>query len=693
MNSIINLRKSKYIGLVLFFILSIFLTFSCTDDNSCKDGFHKVGNSCTADCTLDYCAIISQNCSEVTKECEPWCKEDTDCENNQFCDRVYQVCVPTLNNELKSCVKQSLNQEESDKLTLTQLNNIHTLECVDMGITNIDGISSMKNLSTISLWENKIEDISELSKLTKLTKLQLGFNNISDITPLKELKELKVLSLEQNQISDITTIDNFSNLKWLNLDGNLIDSADNLKLLTNLKWLSIEHNNISSLDFVESLESNGCEVYDGSDTLNKKSQFNIKDLFISDKINRIKKLSFDIDNHKLTLYIKRGTEKSHIRLETGGSLYKEKDLVIYKTKRKSSIIGTIEDDNIKLCKGKYSNICKFMISEKSVGNLLNNSNSLYTAYIEIFRNKTKSVDEAIYFDKMNRFVLAAPNQADAGSCLFMANTGAVEIVTNQHTDKEIKNDGETDFSERYLMNASNFSQDIEYTMTDLSYTFNSFNGGLLNKDYPFTVGYVIEDDNGNKSRGEKGEEGASLSAAYNWFNDMPSDWKNLVTETPKIERTILFIDPDLNKNSIWNLGIVNSDVIERIKYELRTKNAPVVVIYNHYLYWHTDIIVGYDDNFELSEECPMVKDSIEYFKEKDRDSYAQKIQKHMAKEGGCSKTGVFYVRDSIYDGGEEEATYYYGGDEHYDKYSKRIILHSYDWVKYLGNHVYSIHRK
>ena len=56
--------------------------------------------------------------------------------------------------------------------------------------------------------------------------------------------------------------------------------------------------------------------------------------------------------------------------------------------------------------------------------------------------------------------------------------------------------------------------------------------------------------------------------------------------------------------------------------------------------------------------------------------------------------GIFYVRDSIYDGGTEEKTYVYSTSPSYsDKYSKRIIKRSYDWVKYLGNHAYTIHRR
>ena len=47
-----------------------------------------------------------------------------------------------------------------------------------------------------------------------------------------------------------------------------------------------------------------------------------------------------------------------------------------------------------------------------------------------------------------------------------------------------------------------------------------------------------------------------------------------------------------------------------------------------------------------------------------------------------------------FDGGAEEETYVYSTSLSYsDKYSRRIIKRSYDWVKYLANHAYTVHRR
>jgi hypothetical protein len=296
------------------------------------------------------------------------------------------------------------------------------------------------------------------------------------------------------------------------------------------------------------------------------------------------------------------------------------------------------------------------------------------------------------------YVLASPNQMDTGSCLFMANTGAMEILMNQHTPMDqVAYGGATDLSERYLMAAYNHVKTtvLPYFLTDLVFVFETLGGSLLNADHPFCAGYVKENSTGSLSIAKPTDEGAYLSLYYNWFDRMPSDWKSMLVPTPAADRTAIFVDPKRDKNSQWRVALFDDDAVERIKYELRTKNAPVIVIYNHYLYWHANIVVGYDDTVS-SHGCPMVEDMVEYFKEKGAGSYASAVEAHMAKHGGCSQHGVFYVRDSIYDGGADEPMYDYSTPEvsvQPYKYSRRITKLSYNWAKYLGNHAYSVHRR
>ena len=185
---------------------------------------------------------------------------------------------------------------------------------------------------------------------------------------------------------------------------------------------------------------------------------------------------------------------------------------------------------------------------------------------------------------------------------------------------------------------------------------------------------------------------AYFSAYYSWLDLRPEGWEEMMVETPRAARTVILVDPDRDQNSYWAVALGDDEVVEQIKYELRTKRAPVMVVYNHYLYWHADIIVGYDDTRETN-GCPMVEASLDYFDQQGATSYVNQIESHIDELGGCTNQGIFYVRDSIYDGTDDEPMYEYSEEHGYmQPYSRRIIERSYNWVKFLGNHAYSIHR-
>ncbi|MBI4704149.1 MAG: hypothetical protein HY744_23825, partial [Deltaproteobacteria bacterium] len=294
------------------------------------------------------------------------------------------------------------------------------------------------------------------------------------------------------------------------------------------------------------------------------------------------------------------------------------------------------------------------------------------------------------------YALASPNQFDAGSCLFMASTGAMELLMNQLLPGgSFQLGGDTDLSERYLMNASEHAspKQLRYVLTDTIYTYNVFSGSLLDRDYPFAIGYVKETASGDIVKAKESDPDAYASCAYSWFDELPEGWEGKVTPTPPVERTSIFVDPKRDDQSYWRVALMDWSVVDKIKYELRTKQAPIVVVYNHFLYWHAVMIVGYDDTVD-AKGCGMVDQAVSYFKKNGAKSYADKIEKHKQNNGGCTEKGIFFVRDSIYDGGSEEPMYTYGGGYGYkEKYSKRIIEEDYDWVTYLGNHAYAVHRR
>lgn len=95
----------------------------------------------------------------------------------------------------------------------------------DLGLQNIDFLSSLKQLTELEILNNKISDLSPLKSCTKLTRLYAGYNKISDIKPLIALKKLSTLKLWYNQISDVTPLLELKALNHLYIAGNPFSSS------------------------------------------------------------------------------------------------------------------------------------------------------------------------------------------------------------------------------------------------------------------------------------------------------------------------------------------------------------------------------------------------------------------------------------------------------------------------------------
>ncbi len=615
--------------------------------------------------------------------------------------------------QLEACVRTALNIPDTD-LTADHLALIIDLECQDMGIANIAGIEHCTSLVSLSLWENEIVDISSLAGLTTLTSLQLGNNLIADLSPLSTLTGLTSLGLSVNGITDLAPLAPLTSLLWLNMDANLIVDASPLSGLTGLTWLTVERNKISDLSTLDGLAAGGCDVYmeyqnytSGdywkspasqivhTDTLSNVKQFTILDRK-EGRLNLVK-----TNENEINMEYEIGGATYRIHPEFSGKLVSRDNLIVLEGRSAGPVtVGAMTSDGWSLCSGVHTNTCSLHVGMKT-GTLAPGFSVSGVPDLPVFSaaltiKRTASTDPTSItphafdtaFDtafgavntEMIPFVLASPNQFDAGSCLFMATTGVAEILMNQHTPlDDIQYLGDTDLSERFLMNANNFVPAFEtlWVLSDLIYTYNYLGGSMLDRDYPMATDL----------------NGGYIEVYYSWTNDLPDDWEDQLVETPEFERTTIFIDPLKNDSSQWNVALMDETTVEQIKYELRTKNAPVMIVYNHYLYWHADIIVGYDDTVE-TDGCPMVNSMLSHFTSEGADGYVTKIENHMEEIGGCTDMGIFYVRDSIDEGGAEELTYNYGGPYPYsDKYSKRIIERTYNWVKFLANHAYAIYRK
>jgi len=304
-------------------------------------------------------------------------------------------------------------------------------------------------------------------------------------------------------------------------------------------------------------------------------------------------------------------------------------------------------------------------------------------------------------------ITASPNQRDAGSCLYMAMTGAAEIaLAHSHPELANSHDGDIDLSERFTMNAGDtHSSEIANWRTDSFLVFNHARGALLNRDYRFRMGWYLDDDSdGSNSSGYPKPATADTPDAqygcyYNWISELGPEHSNKLVKLPTFDRRVLF-EPD--NSDIWSTGHYNDDTVATIKTQLRVHRRPVLAIYNHFGYWHAVLIVGYD------EERPVDSSFIERFCEKmleKADNYeaegteaslarAKRYRGYVAAvrtnqvEAGSETGGCFFVRDSIYEDADA-VLYDYDLDGEGDEtpYARCVIERSMSWLKHLTNHL------
>tara|TARA_Y100000590_G_scaffold470758_1_gene669540 strand:- start:4314 stop:5438 length:1125 start_codon:yes stop_codon:yes gene_type:complete len=319
------------------------------------------------------------------------------------------------------------------------------------------------------------------------------------------------------------------------------------------------------------------------------------------------------------------------------------------------------------------------------------------------------------YNELLPYVVPAPYQDNAGSCLFMSHTGALEVLMNQKKNRT--RNTKLNLSERYFMNLQKLGVGddlISNWRTDTIYRLNKTGKTYLNKRFRFTKGWY-KTVNGKRVPAEAEEEGAFYGTKYNWITDLGSLSKTPKITLPKFKREVIFADPSENQ---WNVGTAPKDIATRIKNAIRKNKAPVVVIYNHVGFWHATLVVGFND-YASTEGCPFVsqydekmnKRADEIVKEADETedaSIKKKLLRKAAKfrkrgnavqtsfinDGGCKKSGVFYVRDSIYPN-EEQPLYDFdlnneGEEEHLNA---PVILRSYAWAEQLSNHAVLIRIK
>jgi hypothetical protein len=374
-----------------------------------------------------------------------------------------------------------------------------------------------------------------------------------------------------------------------------------------------------------------------------------------------------------------------LNVTPSGSIVWERELM------ESVVIGQLSDGNASICVGTYAEVCELSVAYKAADESNPGGSGIYSANLSLIEappaaniEPNDGLPSAV--TDLNSLVLPSPNQEDAGSCLYMASTGAVEILLNKNPrTRDLRSEGNADLSERFLMNVGSTTR-VENFLTDSVLLFNHKNGGVLNRNYRYTKGWYKKTQNG-QSPASKGDKSASYGTKFNWINHLTSRIEEAKIGLPTVKRSIIYQDPENNQ---WNTGIMTPSVITKIKTHLATKKTPVLIVYNHFGYWHVANIVGYDDN-KRHGGCEFANSFIKKMQNSPNQTANVAAIERAKRQYGCSTKGVFYVRDSIYRG-DSKNLYDYDLSSVNDEapYSKALVEHEYEWALYMGNHAYTV---
>jgi hypothetical protein len=206
--------------------------------------------------------------------------------------------------------------------------------------------------------------------------------------------------------------------------------------------------------------------------------------------------------------------------------------------------------------------------------------------------------------ELNDYVVKAPNQGQVNTCLFMAATGAMEILLSKKLG--IKNpevNGPTDISERYTISENNSNTRSRSWFEDAFLKFDS-GEAILTRDLPF------------ESFTEFGDINDSVWNMPGRFSTAPR------MSLPRIDTVFLF-----SVGTKYSRGVLDQSHVEQVKNALVQYQSPVITIGNDEDFWHVTVITGYDDQkigdcYELDSKVCQGKRGVFYV----RDSFGKKLE-------------------------------------------------------------------
>jgi hypothetical protein len=184
-------------------------------------------------------------------------------------------------------------------------------------------------------------------------------------------------------------------------------------------------------------------------------------------------------------------------------------------------------------------------------------------------------ERPVFYTELLDYVQEAPDQGETNTCLYVASTGAMELLANKAMG--LKNPvpyGPNDLSESFVINSPNTVEKSFFETPVLR----------------FNRGYGIHISQWPYEAWKKNEINKSV-----WWNH-PQTSQLPKIQLPKIETKKLF-----QYGNRWATYVLNDSHVEQMKEALWKYQSPLIVNYNDEGFWHVILIVGYDDR--LPGEC------------------------------------------------------------------------------------------
>ncbi|HXH31386.1 MAG TPA: hypothetical protein VNJ01_11280 [Bacteriovoracaceae bacterium] len=169
------------------------------------------------------------------------------------------------------------------------------------------------------------------------------------------------------------------------------------------------------------------------------------------------------------------------------------------------------------------------------------------------------------------FIQQAPDQGETGTCLYVASTGAMELLANKkYNIKNPKAYGRFDLAESYLIHAPGFASEVVKSFWEEQVMKFNWGHGIHVKDWSY--------DAWNETYVNR--------AVWDY-----QSWEGMKkVPLPKVETIPLFAIGDR-----WSTYVLEDENIQQIKEALFKYKSPVLANYNDDGTWHVILIVGFDD--------------------------------------------------------------------------------------------------